>query len=254
MKKNVLTIICCLFVSLVVASAYLYAATGVGTILKVRKDVYRIRNSDRSPAKPQMPLFMNDSVETGKQARTKMSFTDNSIIHLGELSRMEVQEYIYSKLKKKSKSIYRLVDGSLRVVVGRSDLKIHTRSAVVAARGTEFVLWIGAERGKMFTGVIMIEGETTAESIVDGVKGKETIRKGQMCRIFLNEPPEKPRPTDTRTMDRFSGEFDAIQSSSHSLKKSEVTGKILNKSEVKDSSNIAVGEGSQANTGSVVME
>jgi hypothetical protein len=254
MNKRALTIICCVLISIVAASAFLYAAAGVGTILKVRKDVYRIRNQDKVPAKSKMPLALKDTVETGKRARAKLSFRDNSVIILGELSRMEVTEYLFSTLKKKSNSVYRLINGSLKVIVGRSDLKIHTLSALVAARGTEYIIWIGKEGGKMFTGVIMIEGETTAESIIKGVKGKVTIRRGQMCRIFLNEPPEKPRPTDLRILDRFSGEFDEIQSSSDSEKKSEVTGKVLNKSVVKDSSNIAIGEGSQANTGSVVME
>jgi hypothetical protein len=254
MNTRRLAIMCCVCVSLIAASAFLNAATDVGTILKVRKDVYRIRNKDRIPAKSRMTLILKDEVETGKHARAKLSFKDNSIIILGELSRMEVTEYLFSTLKKKSNSVYRLINGSLKVIVGRSDLKIHTLSALVAARGTEFIIWIGKEGGKTFTGVIMTEGEVTAESSIKGVKGKVTVRKGQMTRVFLNEPPEKPRPTDVKMLDEVNITLGEIQLPSGTSKKSEVSGEVLNKADIKDTSNVAIGEGSQANTGSVVME
>jgi hypothetical protein len=231
-----------------------YADKKVGSILKVKKTVYRIRNKDRTPAKPGMPLVMKDAVETAKHARAKLSFRDNSIIILGELSTMEVKEYLFSALKKKSTSVYRLINGSLKVIVGRSDLKIHTLSALVAARGTEFMVWIGTEMGKMYTGVIMIEGKTTVESSIEGVEGKVTVHEGQMTRVFLNEPPERPRPTDIKMMDDLTVTLGEIQRPSGTSKKSEVSGEVLNKSDIKDTSNVAIGEGSQANTGSVVME
>jgi hypothetical protein len=252
-KKHLSIILFCLCA--VLAVSYLsYADKTIGSVLKVKKKVYRIRDRKKLPAKPKMPLALKDSVETGKHARAKLSFRDNSIIILGELTKMDVKKYVSGSLKKKSKSVYMLIDGSLRVIVGRSDLKIHTLSALVAARGTEFIVWMGKDGGKVFTGVIMLEGETTAESSVPGVKGKETVRRGQMCRIFVNEPPEKPRPIDVKLMEKFTGTFGAMQSTAETSGKSEVTGKVLNEADIKDTSNVAVGEGSEANTGSVVME
>lgn len=231
-----------------------YAEKNVGSILKVKKTVYRIRNKERVPAMARMPLAMKDVVETAKHARAKLSFRDNSVIILGELSKMEVKEYLFSSLKKKSNSVYRLINGSLKVIVGRSDLKIHTLSALVAARGTEFMVWIGREMGKVYTGVIMIEGKTTVESSVEGIEGKVTVEAGQMTRVFAGEPPEEPRPADVTIMDDLSLTFDEVHTPSGAPKKSSVSGEVINKATVKDSSNVAVGEGSQANTGSVVME
>jgi hypothetical protein len=241
----------CLFLA---APSFSYAEKNVGSILKVKKEVFRVRNENRLPARARMPLVLKDAVETGKHARAKLSFRDNSVIILGELSTMEVKEYLFSALKKKSNSVYRLINGSLKVIVGRSDLKIHTLSALVAARGTEFVVLIGKDGGKTFTGVIMIEGKTTVESIIEGVEGKVTVHEGQMTRVFINEPPETPRPTDVKLMRELSITFDEIELPVQTSKKSKVSGEVVNKSAVKDTTNVAIGEGSQANTGSVVME
>jgi hypothetical protein len=48
--------------------------------------------------------------------------------------------------------------------------------------------------------------------------------------------------------------LDEVHPPAPASKKSEVSGEVVNKSAVKDSANVAVGQGSQANTGSVVME
>ena len=77
-------------------------------------------------------------------------FNDDSILNLSELSRVEVEEYMYNAEKNRTKSIYKLVEGSLRVVVGRSDLEVHTSTAVAASRGTKFVIW--TENINEFTG------------------------------------------------------------------------------------------------------
>ena len=61
-------------------------------------------------------------------------------MNLGELSKVAVDEYIYSPEKQRSKSVYRLIDGSIKVVVGRSDLEVHTASTVASARGTAFLM------------------------------------------------------------------------------------------------------------------
>ncbi len=120
-----------------------YSAEKAGEVLAVKKHVYVVRDDNRNSAEPQMQLLMKDVVETDTESRTKLFFTDNSILNLGELSRVEVEEYLYNSEQNRSKSIYKLIDGSLRVVVGRSDLEVHTATAVAAARGSIFLVWKG---------------------------------------------------------------------------------------------------------------
>jgi hypothetical protein len=126
-----------------------YSADPAGQVLAVKNNVYRIRGESRDNAKPKMDLLMKDTVETDKQSRAKLFFMDDSILNIAELSRVKVEEYMYSPEKQRSKSIYNLIDGSIKVVVGRSDLEVHTASAVAAARGTTFIMWsMGTEKDR----------------------------------------------------------------------------------------------------------
>jgi hypothetical protein len=138
-KKETLTILMSMAVILMFAATSL-ASNNAGQVLAVKKDVYRIRGNAQDNAKPKMDIAMKDAVATDKDSRTKLFFNDDSILNLGELSKVEVEEYLYSPEKQRSKSVYRLIDGSVKVIVGRSDLEVHTASAVAAARGTKFIM------------------------------------------------------------------------------------------------------------------
>jgi hypothetical protein len=141
MKKQELTIIFTALALIFIYASASYSAEKAGEVLAVKNNAYLVRENVRDNAKPQMELFMKDAVETEKRSRTKLFFKDDSVLNLGELSRVEVQEYMYNADTKRSKSIYKLIDGSLRVVVGRSDLEVHTSTAVAASRGTKFIIW-----------------------------------------------------------------------------------------------------------------
>ncbi|VAX30721.1 hypothetical protein MNBD_NITROSPIRAE03-2081, partial [hydrothermal vent metagenome] len=104
MKKYGLIILICLALIFIITSKS-YSDTDadndteVGQVLTVKGSVYLIRNSQRNNAEPQMQLLLKDAVETDKGARTKLFFMDDSILNLGESSRVEVKEYLYSPEK-----------------------------------------------------------------------------------------------------------------------------------------------------------
>ena len=178
-----------IFLMAVVLHVNAYASDPAGQVLAVKKEVIRIRDNSSENAKPLMQLQMKDAVETKANSRTKLFFSDDSILNMSELSRVEVEEYIYSNESKRSKSVYRLIDGSLQVVVGRSDLEVHTSTAVAAARGTKFIMWsrIAKNRKKI--------DEETREECIMALEGKvelklkeELITKDtKKKRLFVNE-------------------------------------------------------------------
>jgi len=209
MKKYGLIILICLALIFIITSKS-YSDTDadndteVGQVLTVKGSVYLIRNSQRNNAEPQMQLLLKDAVETDKGARTKLFFMDDSILNLGESSRVEVKEYLYSPEKKRSRSIYRLISGSLKMVVGRSDLEIHTPTAVAAARGTKFIVWVEGSGDNMYTGIITLESEVIVKNIVKGIAGEVTVKSGQMSRVYMDKPPEAAQPIDMEIMKQFS--------------------------------------------------
>jgi hypothetical protein len=197
-KKEVLSILISLGVIFMFAAASL-ASDNAGQVLAVKKDVYRIRGNTQDTAKPKMGLAMKDAVATDKDSRTKLFFNDDSILNLGELSKVEVGEYLYSPDKQRSKSVYRLIDGSVKVIVGRSDLEVHTASAVAAARGTKFIMFkesaIKAADKKSKsdkTCVMTLEGKVEfrlkKEAITDKTKrDKIMVNEGMMSCIEVND-------------------------------------------------------------------
>ena len=140
MKKHRQIFLLAALALIFVISSTSYSADTAGEVLAVKKDVFRIRGESRDIAKVEMDLLMKDAVETAGESRTKLYFNDESILNLGELSKVEVEEYLYSPEKQRSKSIFRLLDGTIKVVVGRSDLEVHTSSIVASARGTAFMM------------------------------------------------------------------------------------------------------------------
>jgi hypothetical protein len=104
-----------------------------------------------------VPLQANDQVgplaifETRAGARCKILYTDDSLLTIGEESRLEVTEQTYraSAGGVSRAFVAHLGRGSVRALVGRtfegdnSLFEIHSGTAVATARGTYFVVWRG---------------------------------------------------------------------------------------------------------------
>lgn len=203
MRKGIFTIVVVCIISVLSISEIAHSDTEAGRVLAIKKNVFRVRENSREDAKPQMPLLKKDAVETDKKSRTKLFFTDDSILNLGELSRVEVEEYLYSSEKERSKSIYRLMDGYMKVIVGRSDLEIHTPTAVASARGTKFIVSV-EEIGKVkFTRIIVLEGKVETWSNVQNITGSVIVQQGQMNKVPLQKPPESVKPIEMKVMEKF---------------------------------------------------
>ena len=186
-------------------AAEAYSTKEAGRVIAVKKKVYVIRNENRGDAVAKMPLLMKDAVETDEKSRTKLFFTDDSILSLGEMSRVEVEEYLYNSEEKKSKSIYRLMDGYLKVVVGRSDLEIHTPTAVAAARGTKFIVVTGGEGESAYTDIIVLSGRVDTWCSIRGIgAGMVSVGPGNSNRILMNEPPQDAKQTQASALARVS--------------------------------------------------
>jgi len=187
-------------------------AADAGVVLAVKKDVFLVRGVTRDSARPQSPLLLKDAVETAQDSRTKLFFQDDSVLNLGQLSRVVVEEYLQAAGAERSKSVYRLVEGSLKVIVGKSELEIHTPTAVAAARGTRFIMWVEGSGEKAKTGLLVLEGEVLLRNIRDTVKGIQRVQKGQMSRVLGAGAASAPVPADPQVLQQFSSDTRAVGS------------------------------------------
>lgn len=102
-------------VALIVAlAAQAFAAIPAGEVLATKQRVVLEREDEQIPATPPMALQEKDGVATDTGARAKLYFRDDSILNLGELSRVSVEEYLFNAETDRSKAIYRLVEGTDR--------------------------------------------------------------------------------------------------------------------------------------------
>lgn len=176
------------------SAATALAEDEVGTIVAVRGKAFIERDAKSFEAEVRDNLFMNDTVSTREASRAKMLFIDDSVLTIGENSEVVIKEVIYSK-HKMGRSVFKLVEGKMRSIVGKTQFEVHTPTAVAAARGTVILTETGVtEDGRRYTIIIVLEGEAVITSTEPGVEGSQTLTEGMMIMIFEGEPI-LPAPT-----------------------------------------------------------
>jgi len=218
-------------------------AAKAGTVLAVRRNAYLERQGNRNRAEVRMPILQEDAVATEEASRAKLYFADDSILNLGELSRVEVEEYLRRPGTERTKSIYKLLDGTLKVVVGNSDLEIHTPTAVAAARGTKFYVTIrdcreegGAKKkeGCKESCLFVSEGKVELHNIKKNIKGTVTVGKGEASCVPLDGPPTDITPyaaTDAEALAQSTAVFEEFPEEKIEERITENPEEILNDTE-----------------------
>lgn len=146
------------------------------------------------PVKLHDEVLFKDVIQTQDESRTKALFQDDSMLTVGENSRVEIDEYIYNPEKNVRQAIVKLMQGQVRALVSKvfkangSRFEIHTPSAVAAARGTYFTVWV--ENGQ--SGIINI-GE---KGRVDFTSGGITVAvdPGFFSIAHKGQAPSAPLP------------------------------------------------------------
>ncbi len=99
------------------------------------------------PLKLYDAVRIKDVIETQRGSQAKALFYDDSLLTVGEHSRVQITEHIFDPARNKRCLVVKLVWGAVRALVGKefsgsgSKFEIHTPSGVAAARGTYFVVW-----------------------------------------------------------------------------------------------------------------
>ncbi|ALA60706.1 FecR family protein [Nitrospira moscoviensis] len=100
------------------------------------------------PVKPYDRLGPLAVIETQAGSKAKVLFLDDTLITLGERSRLEMTEQTYRSGSDTRAFVAHLTRGTARVLVARpiagehSIFEVHSRSAVATVRGTYFIMWI----------------------------------------------------------------------------------------------------------------
>ena len=141
------------------------------------------------------PIELRDVIETLRKSRAKMLFKDESIMTLGSESRASVREFVRG-LEGEGATVFNLMEGKMRTVVGKTRFEVHTPTVVAAARGTVIEFIVGEKGNRAFTVITCLEG-TVEISSLDPEAASLTLSAGYTITVFEGEDPSTMTPVPT---------------------------------------------------------
>lgn len=165
-----------------------------------KEDVLTVRLGDS--------VLFKDFYETKTQARLKLLFDDDSILSLGENTRLQITENIYDPAQNRRSTVVSMVKGSVRALVGRlfggagSKFEIHTPTAVAAARGTYFIVWIIEEGSHVLTRVVNIgdSGIVAVSNINPTIEGSVNLGPNEHTTVEMGMLPTPAANIEPRSL------------------------------------------------------
>ena len=191
-------------IALVVTQACVHGPSrnSIGMFTSVQGQAVVIHADESEPIAigPQNGVLSEDIIETKQGSRAKAWLQDDTLLSVGEESRVELSELSYDPVRDRRSTVIRLTRGQVRTLIGkpladdRSKFEVHTATALVAARGTYFIVWLEEGRSKFppgTTGVVNI-GNQGLVAFTSAMQ-TEIILPGQFSIALPDMPPRIPR-------------------------------------------------------------
>jgi hypothetical protein len=94
------------------------------------------------------PVLFHDVIQTLAQSQARAWLRDDSLLTVAENSQVRIEEHLVDPSRDIRQVVVSLAQGRVRAFVGKvfagagSKFEVHTPTAVAAARGTDFVVWV----------------------------------------------------------------------------------------------------------------
>ncbi len=134
------------------------AADSVGDVSRQKEDASARLESVRRALHPDAPVYMGETLTTGRDARLEVILGDGATLTLGENAAMLLDELVVTPETSSGTlslftGVFRLASDSAR----HKDLTITTPVATIGIRGTD--VWGGTIDGGL--GILLLDGEVT---------------------------------------------------------------------------------------------
>jgi len=142
------TIVTGLLMAALVSTAAAHA-TEIGRIKSVAGAAFVVHGKSVTRATPGELLQVGDTLRTGADGLVGVTFVDNSRFAVGPNSQVALSEFEFNDTTHAGHSLTTVNRGSLAVVSGqiahenKDAMRVRTPTAVLAARGTRFVVRVG---------------------------------------------------------------------------------------------------------------
>jgi len=181
----------------------------VGSITAIEGEVWLAHRGDKAsyPAMLGDSIYLYDHVQTEIASRVQILFEDESLLNLAENTYIQITEHVYSPEQNRRSSLFRLVMGKVRAIVGRyfgggSTYKVSTPTAIIGVRGTHFIIDATLTDE---TAVVCLDTDRdlTVRNVKDEVPGEVILKSGLMTKVLEGQPPTAPSPAPDDMMMRL---------------------------------------------------
>jgi hypothetical protein len=181
----------------------------IGSITAIEGEVWLAHRGDKAsyPAMLGDSIYLYDHVQTEIASRVQILFEDESLLNLAENTYIQITEHVYSPEENRRSSLFRLVMGKVRAIVGRyfgggSTYKVSTPTAIIGVRGTHFIIDATVTDE---TAVVCLDTDRdlAVRNIKDEVPGEVVLKGGLMTRVLEGQPPTAPAPAPDDMMMRL---------------------------------------------------
>jgi hypothetical protein len=131
------------------STAAVVHAAEIGRIKSVTGAAFVVHGKSVTRATPGELLQVGDSLRTGADGLVGITFIDNSRFAVGPNSQLALSEFEFNDTTHAGHSLTTVNRGSLAIVSGqiahenKDAMRVRTPTAVLAARGTRFVVRVG---------------------------------------------------------------------------------------------------------------
>jgi hypothetical protein len=133
-------------VAVLLGFSSLAVASDIGEVKTAKGAAYLERGTEKLPVRVGMPVQAADKVVTGADGSVGITFADNSLLSVGPDSVLAIDRYVFDSTTYAGQFDSTLSKGTLAVISGKivkqspDAMRVHTPSAIMGVRGTEFVV------------------------------------------------------------------------------------------------------------------
>ncbi len=189
----------------------IFTITGIGfaepiaSVVAMRGKATVERAGKKLDAQTRLGIELQDTVATAEGGRAKLLFIDDSVLTLAEKSRMSIDTFVHSRTDR-GKSLFNLLDGKMRAVVGKTKFEVRTPTVIAAARGTVILFEVGTQDGRPYTRITCLEGTVEIRLLTDAPGTPPTLLSpGQSIVVMFGQLMPSPTflsPADIERLER----------------------------------------------------
>jgi hypothetical protein len=205
MRKHIISTLFCLVT--VAMAAGVQAQSESGRVAAILGTMEIERGGTSEPATIGAPVFSGDRLRTGGGDQAKVVFQDDSVLDLGPGTDVLLTKQVFDRTGRRSESRLRLSKGKLRAWVGeayrgpRSRYEVETPTAIIAVRGTEFV--VAYDSRAEVTAVVCMAGEVEVAGTLGVIGGQVQLSTLSGTEVAKGRFPSPPQPVAQAQLQQY---------------------------------------------------